>query len=401
MLYQSSLYLPFLVVSLLIYWLALRTNRQRTIFLSVASVAFFLLLDISRVSLNTTLLHVGGMLALGIAVFWWAARLRRQSSGPALFAAILLCLLPLAGYKYLMPSILASLALPFWVVPLGISYYTFKHIHFLIESQRGKFEQCRLTDYLTYICFFPMFSAGPIERMDAFAPQLASLKWHADDFSLGLERIAIGAMKKFLLADLLLAILMPPESVSSTMLAALPWHTALFACLVKFLQTYFDFCGYTDMALGTARLFGIKLMENFEYPLLRANLAEFWRAWHISLSSFARDYIYFPMLGRWRRPALALMATMTSIGLWHGGSPGWVMWGMHHGAGLVLLARFHHVAPRYAALQRLRATLGWRLASTVTTWVYVSLGYALTFNAQHIATSLQLYLHIVTFGVLQ
>jgi alginate O-acetyltransferase complex protein AlgI len=401
MLYQSPLYLPFLVLSLLFYWLILHTNLQRTVFLGVASVALLLGLGTPRIGLGITALHVGGMLALTLAVFWWAARLRRQPSGLVLSAAILLCLLPLATYKYLLPSIQNSLALPLWVVPLGISYYTFKNIHFLVESQRGKFDQCQIKDYLAYICFFPMYSAGPIERMDNFGPQLENLQWRADEFSLGLERIAIGAMKKFLLADLVFATLMPPATVSSAMLAALPWHTGLFACLVKFLQTYFDFCGYTDMALGTARLFGIKLMENFEYPLLRSNLAEFWRAWHISLSSFARDYIYFPMLGRWRRPAVALIATMTSIGLWHGGNPGWVMWGMHHGMGLVLLARFHHMAPRYTNLQRLRATLGWRLASTLSTWVYVSLGYALTFNAQHVATSLQLYLHIVTLGALQ
>jgi alginate O-acetyltransferase complex protein AlgI len=400
MLYQSIYYLPFLLASLALYWLVLRTPRQRTLFLSLASVAFLTLLCLTRITAEATALQIGGMLLLSLAVFAWGGRLRRAPQGTALWLGILVCLLPLACYKYLLPSLGAALNLPAWAIPLGISYYTFKHIHFLVESWRGKFGDATLADYFAYISFFPMFAAGPIERLGPFQQQLAGLRWRGEDFSLGLERILLGAMKKFLVADLLLATMMPPASMGVDGLAAQPFGIVLFACAVKFLQTYMDFSGYTDMALGTARLFGIKLMENFNFPLLRSNLAEFWRAWHISLSGFARDYIYFPMIGRWRQPAPALLATMLAIGIWHSGAPGWVLWGLHHGLGLVLLARFHHAAPRFPRLQRIRLTLVWRIAATFATLAYVSLGYALTFYPATLASSLRLYLHILSLGAL-
>ncbi|WP_020654856.1 MBOAT family O-acyltransferase [Massilia niastensis] len=400
MLYQSNYYLPFLMASLGLYWLVLRTPAQRTLFLSAASVAFLVLFCMSRQGLETTVLQIGGMLLFSLAVHAWGARLRRSKSGPDMWLGILVCLLPLAGYKYLLPTLGAGSVLPAWAIPLGISYYTFKHIHYLVESYRGKFGDARLAEYFAYICFFPMFAAGPIERFDPFRQQLGDLHWRSADMSQGLERILFGALKKFLVADLLLDALMPPVEMGVDSLSSQPVGVALFACMVKFIQTYFDFSGYTDMALGTARLFGIRLMENFNYPLLRSNLAEFWRAWHMSLSSFARDYVYFPIMGRWRLPAPALMATMLSIGLWHSGAVGWVLWGMHHGLGLVLLARFHHAAPRYHRLQRVRASLPWRIGATAATLVYVSLGYALTFYPSTAASSLQMYLHIVSFGVL-
>ena len=399
MLYQSTFYLPFLAIALALYWLVLRSPRQRTLFLSIASVTFLTALCLTRLSAETTALQIGGMLLLSLLVFHWGGRLRRNRSGTALWSGIALCLLPLAGYKYLLPAVGPAFDLPAWAIPLGISYYTFKHIHYLVECWRGKFDDATPATYFAYICFFPMFAAGPIERLGPFQKQLATLAWRGADFSQGLERILLGAMKKFLVADLLLAMLLPPADMGTGALSTQPAAIALFACVVKLLQTYMDFSGYTDMALGTARLFGITLMENFNFPLLRSNLAEFWRAWHISLSGFARDYVYFPMIGRWRKPAPALMATMLSIGIWHSGTPGWVLWGVHHGVGLVLLARFHHLAPRYPGLQRLRTTGAWRLAATAATLVYVSLGYALTFYPSTFTSSVQLYLHILSGGM--
>lgn len=400
MLYQSTFYLPFLLISLGVYWLVLRTSFQRTLFLSLASTGFLGVFCLSRLSLEETAVQLGGMVLFSAAVFLWGGRLRRHKSSHDMWLGIVVCLLPLAGLKYFFPILSVDSVLPKWAIPLGISYYTFKHIHYIVESYRGKFGDARLADYFAYICFFPMFAAGPIERFDPFRQQLANLQWRGEDMSQGIERIVFGALKKFFVADLLLAALMPPAGMSVDMLTSQPPETVLFACLIKFLQTYFDFSGYTDMALGTARLFGVKLMENFNFPLLRSNLAEFWRAWHMSLSSFARDYVYFPIMGQWRKPGVALMATMLSIGVWHSASVGWFLWGVHHGLGLVLLARFHHAAPRFQRLQRLRAGLTWRVCATAATLIYVSLGYALTFYPSTASSSLQTYLHIVSLGAL-
>lgn len=222
--------------------------------------------------------------------------------------------------------------------------------------------------------------------------------FHWAHLTYGAERIVVGCFKKFVVADLLIAALLPPPALTAAAFENASWGAALFACLAKFLYVYFDFSGYTDMALGTARLFGIELMENFNFPWLRSNLAEFWRAWHISLSSFAPDYVYFPLLVSSRNTLLALVATMLAIAAWHGTSPGWLLWGLHHGVGLALLARFQRAAPRFAALQRLRTTAGRRLVATLSTLAFVSVGYALTWHPDDAALSLRIYGKLLGLG---
>ncbi|NNM00914.1 MAG: hypothetical protein HKO62_09210, partial [Gammaproteobacteria bacterium] len=143
----------------------------------------------------------------------------------------------------------------------------------------------------------------------------------------------------------------------------------------------------------------IKLMENFNSPLLRQNLAEFWRAWHISLSGWARDYIYFPVLGKYRSTSLALIATMMMIGAWHSPAPGWLLWGLHHGVGLVLLSNYHRWAEGRPAVQALRNTAAWRFFGMLATWWYVAIGYGLTFVPYDVITSLTIYGRIVTLGL--
>lgn len=152
---------------------------------------------------------------------------------------------------------------------------------------------------------------------------------------------------------------------------------------MKFLYVYFDFAGYTDMARGTACLLGIELIANFNFPLLSSNLAEFWRNWHIRLSRFLRDYVYFPMLAKYRDTILSLLVTMIASAAWHGINPGWLLWGVHHGIGLVCLARFQRNAPSYPWLTQLRTTHLWRAIATVTTWFYVVLGFAFTWHADN------------------
>ncbi len=154
------------------------------------------------------------------------------------------------------------------------------------------------------------------------------------------------------------------------------------------------------MVLGTSRLFGFRLMENFNFPLLRPNLAEFWRAWHISLSSWARDYVYFPLMARYRMTGAALIATMLMIGIWHGPKPGWALWGLHHGLGLVLLSHYHRWVGGKSSIQRIRATIAWKFIGIAGVWWYVSLGFALTFDPRSVFSSLKLYLKVVTFGVI-
>jgi alginate O-acetyltransferase complex protein AlgI len=216
----------------------------------------------------------------------------------------------------------------------------------------------------------------------------------------GLERILIGLSQKLIVSDLFLSAFLPPESALNEGLKALQHPQLLFACVVKFLKLYFDFAGYTSISIGVGLLFGIRLMENFNFPLLRPTLAEFWRNWHISLSSWARDYVYFPVLMKYRTPSLALICTMLVIGMWHSIQPGWVLWGLHHGVGLSLLSLYQKRTAGSALLCRLRSSKMWWLLSTLCVWWYVSLGFLLTFRPETLSSSLLPYLRVITFGSL-
>ena len=390
MIYSDSYYLPFLLVSIGIYWGILRSPLPRVSFIALASFGF---LFNKRPSYA---LFILGM----TAVIYLAGRaLHQKNRSLQLLAFILVPLSFLIFFKYYVPSWGMPLDLPLIAVPLGISYYTFKHIHYLVECYRGKFKEGNFLSYAAYIFFFPMFMAGPIERFENFSRQAREIKFSGANISEGMERILIGSFKKLVISDMFLTAMLPPENLFVNGAADLQWYHVLFASFLKFLITYFDFSGYTDMVIGTGLFFGFRLMENFNFPLFRQNLAEFWRNWHISLSSWARDYVYFPLLIQYRLPSLALIATMLTIGVWHSAEPGWAFWGLHHGIGLVLLARYHGWATNYPKIQKMRSTLGWRIFSHVCVLWYVSMGYALTFFAEDPVTSLKLYTKILFLGL--
>jgi alginate O-acetyltransferase complex protein AlgI len=398
-LYSTGFYLPFLIGALLVYWLLLRTARARIAFLAGGSMLFLFVAQLTTVAAERAATATGALFVLSAGVFWAGQRIRERPGLLHLFLFIVVPLSGLAFFKYLLPTLAWSGVLPKIAVPMGISYYTFKHIHYVIECSRGNFKDTRFTEYLSYIYFFPMFTAGPIERFSNFVTQARNISHSWRSVSEGLERIVFGLIKKFLVADLVLIPLLPPIHMIQGGAPDLAWTQVLLASFLRFLITYFDFSGYTDMVLGTGRFFGFRLMENFNFPLLRPNLAEFWRAWHISLSSWARDYIYFPILGRFRTPSLALLATMCTIGCWHSPAPGWAFWGLHHGTGLVILSFWHRAVQRNATMAALRSTVPWRIGSTLVTWWYISIGYALTFEAHAIGTSFGLYVKLLTFGL--
>ena len=400
MLYQTQAYLPFLVLALACYWTFCRTSRARALFLSVASAGFLGIAQLSSVSFEYATAATAGLLLLTLAVFHLGARLRRHPSGLRLTLAIVVPLSLLISFKYVLPLAHHFGALSAIAVPLGVSYYTFKHVSFLIECSRGKFANSTLFDYFAYILFFPMFAAGPIERFAAFEAELAAVSFAWSKVSTAAERLLIGLIFKFVIADMLIKTAIYPLPMTAEIAGGMLWWQAFIAAFARFLYTYFDFAGYTHMVIGTGLLFGIKLMENFQAPLLRPNLAEFWRGWHISLSSWARDYIYFPLLGKYRSPTLALLATFLMIGVWHSPAPGWALWGLHHGLGLSLLAAYHRWVNDKQWATNIRLTIAWRVVATVVTWWYVSMGYALTFAAFDLQTSLELYAKILTFGVL-
>ncbi|MBR2659766.1 MAG: MBOAT family protein [Clostridia bacterium] len=220
-------------------------------------------------------------------------------------------------------------------LPLGISFYTFQILSYVLDVYHEKTPvQSSLLRLATYIVLFPQLVAGPIVRYEEIQSQLQSRRETLEDFTEGLRRFAIGLGKKVILANAMAAIADPILDS-----AVLPPGSAWLAAVAYMLQIYFDFSGYSDMAIGMGRFFGFRFSENFNYPYAADSITEFWRRWHISLSSWFRDYVYFPLGGSrcsTARNILNLMIVWTLTGLWHGASWNFVLWGLYYGVLLIL-----------------------------------------------------------------
>ena len=230
---------------------------------------------------------------------------------------------------------------------LGFSYIAFRIIHTIRDRQTGRLPDVDLVDYINYVLFFPTLTAGPIDRLENFVKNIKSpLKDHYETIGLGGKRILFGLFKKFVIADSLGFIAL--NSVNAPQIHSTGW---MWVSLYAFsLQIFFDFSGYTDIAIGLGRLLGISLPENFLSPYLKPNLTQFWNNWHITLTQWFRSYFFNPLTRSLRsaRKKIAIPAiifitqisTMVLIGLWHGVTWNFVMWGAWHGMGLFIHNRW-------------------------------------------------------------
>jgi alginate O-acetyltransferase complex protein AlgI len=220
---------------------------------------------------------------------------------------------------------------------IGASYFTLRALHCVLDARRKGELHLGLFDFLVYNSFFPTMVAGPIERADHFKQTYDKLgRPDAEDIREGFTRLFTGLLKKVVLGGIALSWAEPITNFAQSQ-GGLSAGSAWIALYAIALYAWFDFAGYSDMAIGVGRLMGIRLAENFENPYMRTSIAEFWRGWHISLSFWIRDYLFIPMAGRsasaWR-PHLAALGSMTLCGLWHGPNLGWGLWGLMHGLGL-------------------------------------------------------------------
>ncbi len=399
MLFQSPFYFVCLAIAVFIYWSIGNRVRARFYVIATGSFGVFAYLLHENLQNQIALVFIVSMATLVILTYGISKKLAQNRSSALLLLGLCIpfsvFLIPLIG-NALIPSF-KNLS---WLIPVSLGFFALRQSHFVFESYRGGIKRADFVSYVAFILFFPSLVAGPLERYPKFINQVSQARLGWDHFGAAAERLIGGALKKFVIADGLIAAALPPETLTQTGFANITWLTLVFACTVKFLYVYFDFSGYTDMARGTARLFGIELIANFNFPLLRSNLAEFWRSWHISLSSFLRDYVYFPILAKYRNTILPLLVTMIASAAWHGINPGWLLWGVHHGIGLVCLARFQRYAPNCPWLTQLRTTHLWRAIATVATWFYVVLGFAFTWHADNVSLGLRIYLKFLTFGLL-
>lgn len=218
------------------------------------------------------------------------------------------------------------------ILPIGISFYTFQTMSYTIDVYRGRVKASRnFIEFATYVSMFPQLIAGPIVRYADIQPQLAKKEISLVHWSIGIERFIIGLAKKVLLADTLGAFV---DTVFNTPLAELSMWIAWLGIIAYALQIYYDFSGYSDMAIGLGYLLGFKFLENFHFPYIAQNIQHFWRRWHISLSTWFRDYLYIPLGGNrvsTARLYLNIFIVFLLTGLWHGASWNFVVWGLIHG----------------------------------------------------------------------
>lgn len=264
---------------------------------------------------------------------------------------------------------------------LGFSYLFLKYVHLALEVRRGAVADPPLGSFLSYFFFFPAFAAGPIDRWKRFASDGGE-----SDLDGATRRIVVGAFQKFVLADGL-GYLVDAWARQGDGLAAPKAWLLLYALAGRI---YLDFAGYTSIAIGLGGLLGYRLPENFRAPYAQKNLVAFWQNWHITLTSWLRDYLFLPF-GQWamkrswgRNQILVLtlgqLLTMLACGLWHGGTWGFVLWGLWHGAGLAIVQIFQlriRAPERKALRERLASTPAWTYASHAATFHFVAFGWLL------------------------
>ena len=256
-----------------------------------------------------------------------------------LYVAVAVNLGVLGVFKYLtflvrtvnqLPGV--AIAVPSIVLPVGISFFTFQGLSYVIDVYRNeRLKSTRFRDVLLYIALFPQLVAGPIVRYEDVADEIKSRRHTLEQLANGLRRFIIGLSKKLILADVCGSVVTLIYSAKSS---ALDSRTAWLAAVCYLIQIYFDFSGYSDMAIGLGLCFGFHFKENFNYPYISASIQEFWRRWHISLSTWFREYLYIPLGGNRKGKAKTYrnkLMVFFCTGLWHGANWTFIIWGLWHG----------------------------------------------------------------------
>lgn len=372
MLFNSLAYLIFLPVTVCLYWLV--PFKWRVPLLLLASYVFYMFWK-----------PVYGLLMIGLTIvnYLFGLLLERTQTRKRLCLAlgVIVNLVVLAFFKYtyflhdsinellsfVKPSLLPPI--PFEIIlPLGISFFVFEFIHYLVDVYRGGKAIRSIPEFALFPAFFPTQIAGPIKRYQDFIPQLkAPRKISVEDFNEAVELIIFGLFKKVALADNLAFVVnrcyAHPDLLTGTDL----W----LATYAFVFQLYFDFSGYTDIARGSALLMGFKVPLNFKLPLLASSVSEFWHRWHISLSTWLRDYLYVPLGGSRHGKWLTyrnLFITMTLGGLWHGSSNHYLAWGAFEG---ILLVSHKE----WRALCQVHQRLSDLVASKLFHWFAIALNF--------------------------
>ena len=340
MLFSSIVFLGFFLPVVLIVYYVIPSIKYRNCVLLVSSLLFyawgepkFVLLMIISIIFN---------FSMGIFIS------ERKSRKKILIFSIIVNLIVLFIFKYLgftceiinvfINSLqLRPLTVLNLILPIGISFYTFQEISYLVDVYRNPgLVQKNVLNLGLYITFFPQLIAGPIVRYHDINYQIENRRENIADFSKGLERFIVGLSKKVILANNFALVC---DAIYDSSFTSYGTLAAWIAAISYALQIYYDFSGYSDMAIGIAKLFGFDLLENFNYPYSASSITDFWKRWHISLTNFFRDYVYIPLGGNRKgkaRTVLNRFFVFLLTGLWHGASFNFIFWGLAHGTSMVL-----------------------------------------------------------------
>jgi alginate O-acetyltransferase complex protein AlgI len=420
MLFNSPLYGIFLVATFIVFWLIRRYRLPRVLFLILASYGFYFYGTYDAAVTQDVPLGPFGWATLCLGVifvgssldFWIGRALGKLENRHARLALLLVSIFYYLGvlsiFKYwnFAADTFADLARALGgrvspthlrlVLPFGISFFTFETMSYTIDVYRRELPPAdRYLDYLLFVCFFPHLVAGPIVRPRAMLPQFRPVP--TADAALqgqGLWLIATGLAKKIVIGDYLAIAMVGRVFDNPERFSALECVFAVYAYAV---QIYCDFSGYTDMALGTAHMLGYKLARNFNMPYLAVNVADFWHRWHISLSSWLRDYLFVPLGGsrgtRWQT-ARNLLITMALGGLWHGAAWTFVVWGVLHGVLLIVHRAFRTFAASRPALCRCLESPPGTVLRVASTFLCVCAGWVV-FRATSLKDACSILRHLI------
>lgn len=392
MIFSSTIFLfMFLPITLLGYFVI--RNNYRNYWLLFMSLVFFAWSQPNYL----------WIILLNIVANYLAALLLKYKKTKKL--VLVLCMLVnvgLLGYFKYFDFVVASINNIFHqsfelrniILPIGISFFTFQGISYVIDVYRGDVPvQKNLFKLALYIVLFPQLIAGPIVRYRDIANEIDCRKIAFDDFVSGVERFIVGLGKKSIIANAMAVIV---DSIWETGAGSSIWSVAWLGSIAYTLQIYFDFSGYSDMAIGLGRMFGFHFNENFNLPYISESISEFWRRWHISLSSWFRDYIYIPLGGNRKHVYLNLAIVFLLTGVWHGASWTFVAWGVWNGL-FILVERFIKNHSKPLTKDGKKNIVG-KILGRIYVFIVVNLGFVL-FRADTISNGI-LFIQSM-FGKLQ
>jgi D-alanyl-lipoteichoic acid acyltransferase DltB (MBOAT superfamily) len=406
MLFNTGHYGLFFVAVLVLHWLL--PVRLRRAFLLVASYYFYA----SAIPRYLVLILAMTIFSYGIGL--WLGRARGRTRRVLLWVGIAGNLGSLAYFKYshllLLSAEQLAAHLPLLgplvgddpivvnvLLPLGISFFTFEFIHYVAEVYKGLKPMRNPIDFALFAAFFPTQIAGPIKRFPDFAKQLQHpLRLREVNFDAGIGLILRGLLKKTVLADVLAPVVAQTFHTPGTLGAGTAW----FAVLAFAAQIYGDFSGYTDIGRGCAQLLGYSVPENFARPYQSANPAEFWHRWHMSLSTWLRDYLYIPLGGSRVSPPrvyINLMITMALGGLWHGAQWHYMVWGIYQGVLLCAHRLWARSVGKMAWYRRLLHVPVLNFLTRPFTLIFVCVGW-IFFRADSLGAAFQMLASLVSFA---